>query len=111
MLTKLYLDTTNPNLRITDLFSAGIFPPLLVSVIFHTLLYVGFANAVSYIFYNKALSGDVNFRLVAFLLVIMFLGFFGRVLHVKEIYAAYGGDMEKTRAHLDHLYVGWIFLS
>jgi uncharacterized membrane protein len=111
MLTNLYLDTTNPKLHFTDMFGIAIFAPLLVSVIIHTFAYTAFANIVSYIFYDKFLSSEINFRLVVFLLVIMFLGFFARFFHVKEIYAAYGGDMAKTRNHLDQLYVGWIFIS
>jgi hypothetical protein len=41
----------------------------------------------------------------------MFFGFFARFLHVKEVYRAYGNDMEKTREHVDKLYIGWIFIS
>jgi len=41
----------------------------------------------------------------------MFFGFFARFLHVKEIYRAYDSNLEKTRNHLDRLYIGWIFIS
>jgi hypothetical protein len=41
----------------------------------------------------------------------MFTGFFARFLHVKEVYKSYGYDLEKTRNHLDKLYIGWIFIS
>jgi hypothetical protein len=111
MLTKLYLDTTDPKLQFIDMFSTKIFIPLLFSVIFHTFIYTLFANFVSYIFYDKILSNDVNMRLVIFLLIIMFFGFFARFFHVKEIYNSYNNDMEKTRNHLDKLYIGWIFIS
>ena len=111
MITKLYLDTTNPKLRFIDMFSMSIFVPLVVSVLFHTVIYTAFANIISYIFYNKILDYDANIRLIVFLLIIMFLGFFARFLHVKEIYNTYNGNMEKTREHLDKLYIGWIFIS
>jgi hypothetical protein len=41
----------------------------------------------------------------------MFFGFFARFFHVKEVYRAYHKNMEKTRTHLDKLYIGWIFIS
>jgi hypothetical protein len=107
MFTKLYLDTTNPNLAIQK------WPiiPIIVSVLFHTILYLSFANIVSYIFADKILSPLVNQKLLIFLLLIMSVGFIGRYYHVKEIYGAYNGDLSKTRAHLDKLYISWIFLS
>ena len=111
MFTKLYLDTTNPKLQFSELFGSNIMIPLLVSVIFHTVLYTLFCNMVSYIFFGKALSSIVNKRLVMFLLPIMFYGYYARFFHVKEIYKAYNGDMVKTRNHLDKLYISWIFIA
>jgi uncharacterized protein YneF (UPF0154 family) len=57
------------------------------------------------------LTNAVNMRLLISLLLIMFFGFLGRFLHVKEVYKAYGGNMRLTREHLDKLYIGWIFIS
>lgn len=111
MLTELYLQTTDPKLTIGQLFNANIFPKILASVLFHTIIYAAFLNIASYVFTGKMLFSAVNMRLISVLLVIMFFGFFARFYHVKEIYRAYGGDANKTREHLDKLYVGWIFLS
>jgi len=111
MFTKLYLETTNPKLKFVQLFQPTILFPIIISVILHTIIYTLFANMVSFIFYGKVLSQKVNKRLVFFLLVIMFLGFIGRFFHVKDVYTAYNGDMAKTRAHLDKLYISWIFIS
>ena len=111
MLTDLYLQTTNPKLDFGELFNANIFPQIVASVLFHTLVYSLLLNLASYTFFGKLLSYAVNIRLVSALLVVMFFGFFARFYHVKEIYKAYKGDMTKTRAHLDKLYIGWIFLS
>ena len=111
MLTKLYLDTTNPKLSFGQLFSASIMPALLFSVIFHTLVYASFVNLVTFIFIGKILGAGINVRLVTALLLIMFFGFFARFVHVKDIYEAYGRDAKKTREHLDNLYIGWIFIS
>jgi hypothetical protein len=111
MFTDLYLQTTNPKLSLREMFSPIIFTSILFSVVFHTVIYTSFANIVNYIFFGKSLSSLINTRLVSFLLLIMFLGFFARFYHVKEIYTSYGYDLEKTRNHLDRLYIGWIFIS
>jgi hypothetical protein len=111
MFTKLYLDTTNAKLKYYELFLPTIFVPLLFSTLFHTIIYVAFCNMVSYIFFNKMLSSQINTRLVIALILIMFFGFFARFIHVKDIYASYNGDMVKTRNHLDKLYISWIFIS
>ena len=111
MFTDLYLQTTNPNLPFSSLFTMQIMGGIILSVIFHTILYASFFNLTSYIFLGKMLSIAVNRRLIITLLLIMFFGFFARFFHVKEIYRAYHNDMKKTRKHLDKLYIGWIFLS
>uniref|UniRef100_A0A6C0JKA3 Uncharacterized protein n=1 Tax=viral metagenome TaxID=1070528 RepID=A0A6C0JKA3_9ZZZZ len=111
MFTKLYLDTTNPKLQFSQLFHSPIFIPMMISLVVHTILYTLFCNMVSYIFFGKILSNVVNKRLIMFLIPIMFFGFIGRFIHVKDIYNAYNGDMNKTRNHLDKLYISWIFIS
>jgi len=111
MFTKLYLDTTNPKLQFRDLFHSSIFIPIIVSVLFHTFIYTLLCNMANYIFFKKFLSNETNKMLLTFLIPIMFLGFFARFYHVKEIYNAYNGDMVKTRKHLDKLYISWLFIS
>jgi hypothetical protein len=111
MFTDLYLQTTNPKLHFSALLGSLLFTKIIASVLFHTIVYVSFVNIVSYIFNGNLLSNIINIRLVIFLLLIMFFGFFARFLHVKEIYKAYDNDLEKTRNHLDRLYIGWIFIS
>ena len=111
MFTDLYLKTTDPKLTWTDFFSREIMTGIILSTIFHTILYASAFNLASYIFYGKILTNAVNMRLLISLLLIMFFGFLGRFLHVKEVYKAYGGNMRLTREHLDKLYIGWIFIS
>jgi hypothetical protein len=111
MFTDLYLQTTNPKLPLSSMFSPNIFKNIIISDVFHTIIYVSFVNLVSYIFFGRILSHIINIRLIISLLVIMFLGFFARFYHVKEIYKAYNYNIEKTRNHLDRLYIGWIFIS
>jgi hypothetical protein len=110
MFTKLYLSTTNPNLSLLEMISQNLVP-LLVSIIFHTIVYTLFVNIVYYIFFGKLLSMKINNRLFIILIIIMTFGYIARFYHVKDIYNAYNKDMVKTRNHLDKLYIGWIFVA
>lgn len=110
MFTKLYVDTTNPRLTFSEFIAPRILKPMLLSIIFHTILYSLFCNIVSWIFFGVILSNKINKRLIIFLLIIMSFGFIGRFIHVKDVYNAYG-NIEKTRTHLDKLYITWIFIS
>jgi hypothetical protein len=107
MFTKLYLDTTNPQNKITD----DIIKNSILSILFHTFIYTFFCNIISYIFYNKSLSYNINKRLVLYLVLIMIIGYIGRYYHVNDVYMAYNKDLEKTRNHLDKLYISWLFIS
>lgn len=111
MFTKLYLDTTNPYLTFTDIFTSQIFAPLIVSVVFHTVVYMTFCNMVSYIFRNALLTYNTNMVMLLCLVPIMFFGYIGRWFHVKDVFRAYNYNMDKTRAHLDKLYISWIFIA
>ena len=111
MFTDLYLQTTNPQLPFHQLFSVSIFANIVGSVLFHTIVYAAFFNLVSYIFLGKMLTHVVNSRLILSLIVIIFFGFFARFAHVKEVYKSYNSNLEKTREHLNRLYIGWIFIS
>ena len=110
MFTKLYLDTTNPKLKLSQLFEKPIIYSMIGSICFHTLIYTLFCNLVSYIFFNKILSNQINTKLVVSLVIIMIFGFIARFYNVKDIYNQYH-DVKKTREHLDKLYISWIFIS
>jgi hypothetical protein len=111
MFTELYLQTTDPKLPFSALFTPKMLFNIIVSVIFHTIVYTLFFNLASYIFFSKPLSKTINMRLIVALVIIMFFGFYARFLHVKEVYKAYHYNLEKTRNHLNQLYIGWIFIS
>jgi hypothetical protein len=82
-----------------------------LSVIFHTLLYAVFLNLGSFIFQGKILSSVINIRLLGVLLLIMSLGYIGRMYHVREIYHAYGENLEKAKKHIDKFFISWVFLG
>jgi hypothetical protein len=110
MFTNLYLTTTDPTLSFTKMISENKCP-LLMSVLFHAIVYVLSANVTNYIFFGGVLSNQINHRLLIVLILILSLGYVARFYHVKEIYRAYGGDMVKTRNHLDNLYISWTFIA
>lgn len=111
MFTEIYLETTNPKSKFYELFRPTLLALIIFSVLFHTVIYVGFFNMLSYIFTGKALSNDINMRMTMFAIVIMFFGYFGRHFHVKDILSAYHGDEIATRQHVDKLYITWIFIA
>lgn len=110
MFTELYLSTTNPNISLSKMISQNSIL-LLISIIFHTIMYMSFVNIVSYIFFDRLLSMKINNRLFVVLFVIMTFGYIARFYHVKDVYQAYNKDIIKTRNHLDKLYIGWIFIA
>ena len=111
MFTETYLQTTDPKLPFSQLISAPIITNIFVSVVFHTIVYSSFVNLLSFIFTGKILSTTINYRLLLSLFIIMVFGFIARFFHVKDIYKAYNNDLDKTRSHLDKLFISWIFIS
>lgn len=110
MFTKLYLSSTNPNSTLSDIIYENSYS-LIISILFHTILYVLFVHLVYYIFFGRRLSMTINNRLIVALLIIMTFGYIGRYYHVKDVYQAYDNDMTLTREHLDKLYISWIFIA
>ena len=111
MFSDLYLQTTDPRLRVSQLFQGSILVGMILSILLHTIIYASFFNLASYIFFGKLLSKMVNGRLIGSLLLIMIFGFYGRFLYVKNIYNAYNYDVAKAREHVDKFFISWVFLS
>ena len=111
MFTKLYLETTDPKLSWEKYFGINIFSMIIISIVFHTILYTIFFNIISYIFYEKMLSKNINIRLIIALLLIMFFGYIGRLLHVKEVYNGFNYDYDKTQKYIRAHYNSWVFIG
>ena len=108
MFTSLYLSTTNPELSLSQFMTHS--GDIVLSSVFHTAVYTVFVNVVWFLFTGTMLTAIINQRLLVFLMVVMVFGYLARFYHVKEIYQAYG-DKARARAHVDQLYVGWIFIG
>jgi hypothetical protein len=111
MFTELYLKTTNPNFQLVDFTKPDIVFPMTLSVLIHACIYLFFINLGYFIFMNRFLSNSMNLRGFSILIIIMILGYIGRVLHVKDIYRAYGHKHEKAFKHVNQHYNSWIFLG
>lgn len=110
MFTKLYINTTNPQHSLTDVLKNN-YHALLLSIIFHTFIYILFINLFFFIFYGRTLKSSIQIRLIIVLLIIMSLGYIARHLHVQDIYKAYDKDVFKTREHIDKFFISWVFLG
>ncbi len=111
MFTKLYLYTTNPKVSWYKFFSKKVMLQIILSIIFHTIIYVLFCNLVSYIFFEKIIDNNTNKRLLISLLLLMFLGYIGRFYHVKQVYKDFNYDYNETKKYLDIHYNSWIFIG
>jgi len=110
MFTDLYFKTTDPKISFSVFIKENL-PGIILSILFHTLIYILFFNLVSYIYVNKSLTIKINIKLIISLFVIMILGYIARFYQVKDVYATYDNNLEKTRQHIDKAYVTWIFLG
>jgi hypothetical protein len=111
MFTDVFLTTTNPTLSIDQFFQGKIISKIALSIIFHTIIYTVFFNVISFVFFGKMLSNKINQRLLICALLIMTGGYLARFYHVKEIYNAYNHDEKRTREHINHLFITWLFVG
>ena len=94
-LTNLYFKTTNPETQYKELLSRDVF----VSIIFHTISYLILVKIFSFIFSIK-ISNNSYFKLFLFLIIIMSLGYIGRLYRSKNIYNYYLKYNNKSNANL-----------
>ena len=81
LFTKLFFETTYPKTSYYRLLSVDV----LLSIIIHILAYVAIIYLLSFIFEFK-INKNIFFKITSFLLIIMILGYFGRLAGVKSIY-------------------------
>jgi len=81
---------------------------LVLSILFHTIVYSSFLNMVSFIFFGKILSTIVTIQLIIALLMILSFWYFDRYYHVKNIYTAYG---QYGKSEIDKFFISWFFVG
>ena len=81
LLTKLFFETTYPKTSYYRLLSFDV----ILSIIIHILAYVIIIYFLSFIFEFK-INRNTYFKITLFLIIIMILGYFGRLARVKSIY-------------------------
>ena len=101
-----YAATTDPQLSWKQYFSCRIQCLILSSVLFHVMVYTAFVNLAWWVLTNHLFYA--NDRLVVVLFWIMYLGYMGRVIHVREIYRH---RRQGAQAFVDQHYNSWIFLG
>jgi len=112
-LHEIYMETTNPKTNYSRLLHIDI----AVSILLHTIAYITMFFIVTKLFKVKV-SQDIYFKLVIFLLVIMSLGYFGRLYRVKSLYASLlkrnmseKDALESTKNMINNAYFTYYFIG
>ena len=113
LLCGLYLDTVDPKTNFKRLVSKDV----LISIVLHTIIYLAVIYAFTLIFDIK-LSSKVYTKISIALLIVMVLGYFGRLARSKSIYNAHIArdfseeDARKNTINLmNHGYFKFYFLG
>jgi len=88
----LYLDTINPLTPYNRLCSLDV----MCSIFLHTILYVLFIIVIANVFSLK-ISSKIYKNIVCFLIVVMVLGYIGRLTRSKSVYNALLNKMESQK--------------
>ena len=80
MFTKIYKETTDPNVGYSRLLSFDV----ILSIILHTIAYILIICVIAYIF-NIKLKKKIYHRIVIFLIVVMTIGYPFRLMRVKSL--------------------------
>ena len=79
--TDVFFETTNPITSYNRLVNIDV----MLSIIFHTVSYLFIVYIFSFLF-NLKLNKQVYFKLTMFLIIVMILGYIGRLYRVKSNY-------------------------
>ncbi len=111
--TETYYQTTNPKTDYKELISMNVGK----SIFFHTVIYIGFLYLLQFVSNLKIVEVKHLFSLTLFLIMIMVLGYLGRLMrakaiHEKELTLSNEEDALKNTKHImDNAYFTWFFLS
>lgn len=107
MFAELYFKTTNPNTTYTELL---LNPNVYVSILSHVLLYCSIYYMTSKCVFKKNISKEKLKSLSCFLLIVMFLGYIGRLCRAKQLYNVYH-NKEKVEQMMNTGYFCWYFMG
>jgi len=111
MFTEVFIQTTNPNFKITDFLQPNIAFKTFISIITHAIIYTFTFNLGYYCIKNKFFNYDVNKRFLFVLILFMIFGYIGRVLHIKDVYKGFNYNLDKTSSYVNQHYNSWIFIG
>ena len=106
MFTNIYLSTINPTANYDILFSKEVF----ISIIVHTVFYIFIIYGLTYIFKFKI--DNCTWKKITYsLIVIMILGYIGRLWRSKSIYNALlkqgVNQMTAIKKTMDIMHIGY----
>ena len=81
---NIFLDTTDPDTSYNRLMQFDI----IVSIITHVILYIGFIYIFCFIF-EIQLSDEIYKRIIRILVILMILGYYGRLTRSKMLFNAF----------------------
>jgi fumarate reductase subunit D len=107
LLVTLYQETTDPKLKWSVFFGGGIQSKIILSIVIHVFLYVMGLNLFVVSLYGRMLTKRQNARFCIILVIVMWVGYIGRLAHVKSIARVY----QNPTAFINQHYNSWIFLG
>jgi len=111
--TETYYQTTSPKTSYKELISMNVGK----SIFFHTVIYIGFLYLLQFVSNIKIIEGRHLFSLILFLIMIMILGYLGRLMRAKAIYEKEStlsneeDALKNTKHIMDNAYFTWFFLA
>lgn len=111
--TETYYQTTNPKTDYKELISMNVGK----SIFFHTVMYIGFLYLLQFVSNLKIIESKHLFSLTLFLIMIMILGYLGRLMRAKAVYekeltlSNEEDALKNTKRIMDNAYFTWFFLS
>lgn len=102
-LINLYYYSTDPDTKYINLISINTF----ISIILHTFLYFFFIKYIISLF-NGSFKNDN--KLIFTLVIIMILGYIGRLYRAKRLYKKLK-DKSEVRKIIDSIYQVWYFIG
>tara|TARA_B100001989_G_scaffold166147_1_gene119558 strand:+ start:203 stop:526 length:324 start_codon:yes stop_codon:yes gene_type:complete len=107
MNSNLYKLSTDPDTEYLTLIKN---PEVYMSILIHTILYILTIIVITKIIFKISLDNSVLYRIVFFLIVVMFFGYIGRLARSKNLMKTFK-NKKIVKNMIDNAYIQWYFLS